>query len=206
MESNYTAFSLDGLCFRKFGTELVYSISHISNLNTILTNFIKDIRTNNIYSYYNNNPQYITTPNTYSCSPCFIFFNRCASAILDAHLENSSACPVPLNGSVRPNTQFLRTSKPDFKENSDKINDEFLMYPNPANNFISIKYAANSSKILNIKVYDNTGNIILQSNYTVNIGENNIMFNTSDYANGIYIFSIENESEIYTHKIIVSHK
>jgi hypothetical protein len=80
------------------------------------------------------------------------------------------------------------------------------MYPNPANNFISIKYAANSSKILNIKVYDNTGNIILQSNYTVNIGENNIMFNTSDYANGIYIFSIENESEIYTHKIIVSHK
>jgi hypothetical protein len=206
MESNYTAFSLDGLCFRKFGTELVYSISHISNLNTILTNFIKDIRTNNIYSYYNNNPQYITTPNTYSCSPCFIFFNRCASAILDAHLENSSACPVPLNGSVRPNTQFLRTSKPDFKENSDKIKDEFLMYPNPANNFISIKYAANSSKILNIKVYDNTGNIILQSNYTVNIGENNIMFNTSDYANGIYIFSIENESEIYTHKIIVSHK
>ncbi|MFN8266746.1 MAG: T9SS type A sorting domain-containing protein [Chitinophagales bacterium] len=205
-ESNYTAFSLDGLCFRKFSTELAYSIFHISNLNTILTNFIRDVRINNINSYYNNNPQYVTTPNAYSCSPCFIFLNRCASANLDAHIENSSACPIPMNGSIRPNTQFLRTVKPDIKENSLEIKDEFLMYPNPANDYIYIKYAANSSKTLNIKLYNYIGKIIMQSSYAVNIGDNNIMFNASDYPNGVYLLSIENDSEIYTDKVIISHK
>jgi hypothetical protein len=205
IQTVYQNFSIDGLCFRKFATQLSYDLIQRSNMSTILANFWKDVRTNNLGAYYNNNPFYVTTPLAYTCSPCLIFANRCAAANLDSHIEdsNTNPCPIPLIR-IRSNTQFTRQAKPKSDEKED-IKDEFLIYPNPSNDYLTLKYASNSDKNIKIKIFNNLGEIILSENKKLELGENEIRISTINISNGMYLFTVENDNEIYTDKIIVNH-
>lgn len=205
-QDKYNNFSVEWICFRKYATQMLYAFTQITNANTIFTNFFKDIRTNNLGTYYNNNPQYIQTVLSYTCNLCFGLPNRCgAGSNNDGHFENSATCPIPTY-KERSNTQFLRIAKPETETKSKGIiSDEFYMYPNPANNEITINYASTEDKNIFIRVYNNLGVLLLNKNNKISFGENRININTTDLPNGIYLISIENEREIYSDKFIIQH-
>ncbi len=78
----------------------------------------------------------------------------------------------------------------------DLADNDFVIYPNPASNFIIIKN--NSSKNFNLKIFDLTGRIILTkdvSNYTEKI-------DLSEFTKGVYIIRISSNNKIYNSKFI----
>lgn len=76
----------------------------------------------------------------------------------------------------------------------------FIAFPNPANNEISI-VSKNASASL-VKVYDVTGRLV----NSVELSNGKVSIDISDLENGIYIYSIldKNNSKIHTSKFVVS--
>jgi hypothetical protein len=73
--------------------------------------------------------------------------------------------------------------------------DNIIVYPNPANNIITIA----GSGIANIKIFNNVGQLVL-------FQQNTNTINVSALTNGIYILSIETLSgSIIQKKIIINH-
>ncbi len=72
-------------------------------------------------------------------------------------------------------------------EEQNSIND-FLVYPNPANNYVIVDLKNRRENCL-IKIIDITGKII----YETNTGENTHYINVSEFSNGLYFISINNQ-------------
>jgi hypothetical protein len=73
------------------------------------------------------------------------------------------------------------------------INSQILVYPNPANNKISIR----ANQIKGIKLFDVLGNEIL------NTKENEI--DVSILSSGVYFVQVSTRGNNYTQKIVVQH-
>lgn len=71
-------------------------------------------------------------------------------------------------------------------------NDELIIYPNPANDFIEIKTNLDFTTIV---IMDVTGNIVKKTHYQSNI-------NISDLSNGIYFIKLVGEKNSITQKLI----
>lgn len=75
----------------------------------------------------------------------------------------------------------------------------FSMYPNPANDLVSIQL--NNSKNGTVKIVDLVGNIV----YSETISSSKTL-NTSEFKNGIYFVTIESEGQRMTsRKLVVKH-
>lgn len=66
------------------------------------------------------------------------------------------------------------------------LNNNIFIYPNPANNAMTIDLATNGSSFNNvsINIYDIVGNCVYSNN---NVTENKVTVNTEDFANGMYL-------------------
>ena len=81
---------------------------------------------------------------------------------------------------------------------------EFLIYPNPADQFINIAFSKHESlKDAEIKLYDLQGRLIKQTPLQHN--QATYMFDCSTLENGTYLLSIESKSFVSTKKIVVTH-
>lgn len=75
----------------------------------------------------------------------------------------------------------------------------FSMFPNPANDLVSIQL--NNSKNGTVKIVDLVGNVI----YSESISSSKTL-NTSEFKNGIYFVTIESEgSKMTSRKLVVKH-
>lgn len=75
----------------------------------------------------------------------------------------------------------------------------FSMYPNPANDLVSIQL--NNSKNGTVKIVDLVGNVV----YSETISSSKTL-NTSEFKNGIYFVTIESEGQRMTsRKLVVKH-
>lgn len=83
----------------------------------------------------------------------------------------------------------------------NKINGGYVIYPNPANNFIGIStgYTVNNKAAL--QLFDATGRLLVNKNIT----SANEEINTSQYPNGTYMLRVLNEEETITYKVIIKH-
>jgi len=80
------------------------------------------------------------------------------------------------------------------------INDEFLMYPNPANQQFNIKIKNNgASKFKEFQVLDVLGRKIIDQQ----INGPNITVNCSDWTSGIYLVVLFSEANVFVKKINV---
>lgn len=77
--------------------------------------------------------------------------------------------------------------------------DKLDIYPNPFDNLL---HFANDEDIIKVECYDLLGHQIITK---LELGKN-ITINTSQLKNGIYFFKIHTSTNIYTKKIICSHK
>jgi len=67
------------------------------------------------------------------------------------------------------------------------------LYPNPVNDNINISIANSVSGEMTIKLYDLSGRLVLEDNYSIDDGDNNIVVNLSNLGlnSGIYLAKIE---------------
>jgi hypothetical protein len=85
--------------------------------------------------------------------------------------------------------------------NQRSLQDAISVYPNPANDFISI--TLNSTATLKeIKILDLTGRTIDMESFQK--GENNIRIIVSDYPSGVYLISVTTDQGTKVRKFIKS--
>lgn len=82
-----------------------------------------------------------------------------------------------------------------IEDKTEEIN--YLVYPNPAKDFVILNNLPASSTI---KMYDVTGKQV----YSSSITNEQTIINTSTYTNGIYLISIENNRGITYKKLVVT--
>ncbi|WP_171607214.1 sulfatase-like hydrolase/transferase [Limnovirga soli] len=79
------------------------------------------------------------------------------------------------------------------------------VYPNPANNLVTVQYLSNSNNKANITVYDITGKAILTNTVNAIKGSNNFSFNVGNAAAGVYYVEVNNNNEKQRVQFLVAH-
>ncbi|MFA5574573.1 MAG: T9SS type A sorting domain-containing protein [Brumimicrobium sp.] len=82
----------------------------------------------------------------------------------------------------------------DFQSQMNQI----LIYPNPLNNFVTVK---NIPKGSTVQIFDVTGKILYQSN---DIYSHSLTINTDKYRQGVYLIKVQNSKNTITKKMIVN--
>ena len=68
----------------------------------------------------------------------------------------------------------------------------FIVYPNPANEDLTVMFNSNEAKPLSIELFDIYGKLVQQSKVTSSLGENKIEFNLNELTQGVYLIKVEN--------------
>ncbi len=85
-------------------------------------------------------------------------------------------------------------------------NKELRIYPNPANQQITINYQLPENNPVNITIYDITGRKVEEKiNNNQSKGEQKININTQQLDDGIYILNLYTKDFTANHKIVVKH-
>jgi hypothetical protein len=128
------------------------------------------------YITYRVKPLYASiTPVTYTNAQAEIYFDYNPPIITNTHTTTF--------------TNNLGTSTFDLSELS--------IYPNPFQEVLNIQSGKNDT-ILNIKLFDLTGKIIVNQK----INNNNYQLNTTNFTSGIYLLEIESPNDVILKKII----
>lgn len=87
---------------------------------------------------------------------------------------------------------------------ADAMNDNLIIYPNPAHKQLNIQFIANASDIVTFIVSNVNGQQVLNSSATVKTGLYNETIDISNLQAGIYFISIQGNYTIAVRKIIVT--
>ena len=83
--------------------------------------------------------------------------------------------------------------------------DDVLLYPNPANHFVSLSIKKVAAENITIRIYRLNGALIFKSTWPSRIGDNfNEQILITDMAQGIYFYEIENGENQKTGAIIIN--
>ena len=109
--------------------------------------------------------------------------------IRNGYLNNTTPCGTPFYYSGIKSTSGFA----DFSVN---------IFPNPANNNLTIELNSDKNTSVSVKVTDINGRVYLSENIPVNSGMNKSSMDISALSSGIYFVSIDN-GEIVTNKKLV---
>ncbi len=85
--------------------------------------------------------------------------------------------------------------------------NNFTIYPNPANEFATLRYNLAKETAMEIKLMDLTGKVVFQSTkMTKNAGEHENIIHTDRLANGIYNMVLNVDGKIITKKLVVANQ
>ena len=79
------------------------------------------------------------------------------------------------------------------------------VYPNPTVNQAKIQFVSGTPDLVTLKIYNLLGKEIESKIISSNIGVNTVSINTLSYSEGMYLYSINNGSEILTKRMIVKN-
>ncbi len=77
----------------------------------------------------------------------------------------------------------------------------YVIYPNPANNFIAISAGYDVAGKAVIELYDATGRLLLNKTMTASSKE----INTALYPRGTYLLRLINDGNVMTYKVVIAH-
>ncbi len=72
--------------------------------------------------------------------------------------------------------------------------NKFVLYPNPAEDFVNINYYSETNSCSKITIYDINGNIVFEDKYYQVIGDNSVRINISQLEQGSYILNMESNN------------
>ena len=101
------------------------------------------------------------------------------------HTQN----PHPQGKPANEMTKTLNTNAP------------YIFYPNPSTHSLSVKFESNKEEVINIVIKDLNGRIVKESNSLSIVGENTIILNLDNIANGNYFIEILSSSNKYVGKV-----
>jgi hypothetical protein len=77
--------------------------------------------------------------------------------------------------------------------------------PNPAHDYVSVKFVAERESEVTVRLMDNTGKTVMQHTQRAGKGYNSIQLNNLEkYSNGVYTLQVFVNNEIVTQKLILS--
>ena len=80
----------------------------------------------------------------------------------------------------------------------------FLMiYPNPADDKITIQYKIESISSLEINLFNSPGQLILQKTFTAPEKENKIEIKLDNYPEGLYVINFKYADKSYFQKLVI---
>jgi alpha-galactosidase len=85
-----------------------------------------------------------------------------------------------------------------------EIRNEFEIFPNPANDWLTIYPENKFEGITNIELINSAGSVIKKQNFT---NQSNVLsrINVSDLENGFYILNIYGQKSLKSYKVLVQH-
>ena len=89
-----------------------------------------------------------------------------------------------------------------FNEFTFELKD---IFPNPVNSNAKIQFISGNSADVVFLVFNNLGKKIEERNITASRGVNDIDISAKDYANGMYLYSINNGVQIVSKRMIVAN-
>ena len=78
------------------------------------------------------------------------------------------------------------------------------LYPNPAQNDLTIQFNSGTDGNVKMNVYNLTGQRVISNENSAATGTNIVDVNTSQLANGVYIFELENNGQIERQKFVIT--
>ncbi len=85
----------------------------------------------------------------------------------------------------------------------EEISSTFNIYPNPANDHLTIDFSSDNAENYSLHLMDMIGQTIISDNKTSVVGDNQIQLNLNGLAKGIYILNIQKGDANMIKKIIV---
>jgi len=82
--------------------------------------------------------------------------------------------------------------------------DIFNIQPNPATSIAQINYRCFDSESATLKMYDNSGKLLLMRNINCSVGQNSAIIDLSAYAEGMYFVTLSTKSKVFKTKLIKS--
>ena len=77
------------------------------------------------------------------------------------------------------------------------------LYPNPAENYFTLKFGNNKAGAVDFRIYDLLGNSIYTNEMQTDIGYNEMSFDCSHLVPGIYSYTLSNGSQMITKQVII---
>lgn len=83
---------------------------------------------------------------------------------------------------------------------------EFTVFPNPANESVNIKFDLNEGDAYNIKIYDISGRMVKEvRNMSITYNQNEYQMSTVDIPSGLYFIELEGNQFLMHKKFMISH-
>lgn len=99
------------------------------------------------------------------------------------------------------NINFISTTD---VANASSLFDGIDLYPNPAQNEATVRITASKSDQVTITLLNTLGQSVQQKNVTVELGVNNVMFDTKDLASGLYYVVVANNDKKNVKKLTIT--
>jgi hypothetical protein len=89
-------------------------------------------------------------------------------------------------------------------ENLNSTNNNLLqLYPNPAQNTLTVNYHTNEELPIQIVIFDLTGKIVLQQTANVILGDNTISIAVEQLPQGYYVVETNNGKTTLREKLLI---
>ncbi len=78
------------------------------------------------------------------------------------------------------------------------------LYPNPANETLNMSINLNAGTDVSVVAYDMSGKVMVNENHDMAAGQNNLLYNVSEWSNGIYFFQVTTGDVINTVRVVIA--
>jgi len=77
------------------------------------------------------------------------------------------------------------------------------IYPNPATDIVTVKFALNAGSDATVELLDITGKTVASQSFLANSGENTVTFNVNELPAGLYFSTIRTEEGLSSSKLLI---
>ncbi|MCX7729049.1 MAG: T9SS type A sorting domain-containing protein, partial [Bacteroidia bacterium] len=120
-------------------------------------------------------------------------------------------CPTPVNpnSGSKISTQNIDYYKITIAPATHITETSFIqnlsLFPQPASEQLFLHFQSQSAETILFQLTDITGKSVLNQKFNTTPGENKILINISDIESGIYLYTITNNTESISNKLIIQH-
>lgn len=78
--------------------------------------------------------------------------------------------------------------------------------PNPSSDITRISFTSPKAEKMELNIYNAVGQVVLHENIDATVGSNDKYISTASFADGIYIYTLRNSTEVLTKRMVVTQK